>query len=116
MGNRHRFDSPDLEADVSLPLGISPDGRQINSVEELPNLPLPKKVIVGGDAMWVDGWVFRVYPMGKKTLAWLAHQAGCWVEEDPSPENKAQVSGVIEALETMIANQPKVDESKRGGV
>jgi hypothetical protein len=43
-----------------MPLGVSPDGYLINSVEELPELPLPKKVIVVGNALWVDGWVFRV--------------------------------------------------------
>lgn len=111
MRNRQRFDSPDNEADVPLPLGISPEGKPINSVEDLPDLPLPKKVSVGGDAMWVDGWIFRVYPMGRKTMDWLARQADRWVKEDPSPENKAQINGVIDALETMIANPPKANGS-----
>ena len=112
MESRRRFDSPNTgELDVPRPLGRYPDGRQIDSVEELPDLPLPKKLIVGGDALWVDGWVFRVWPMGKETVDWLARQAGRWAEEDPSPENRAQVNGVVEALEAMIANPPKADGS-----
>jgi hypothetical protein len=82
-------------------------------VEELPELSLPKKVIVGGDALRVDGWIFRVWPIGKRTLEWLARQATRWHAEDPSPENKAQVNGVIEAIETMIQKKPQ-SRSKQG--
>lgn len=97
-----------------LPLGISPDGISLNSEEELPELPLPKKVIVGGDAMRVDGWIFRLWPIGRRTLEWLVRQATRWHEEDPSPENKAQVNGVIEAIETMIQNKPQEGGTKQG--
>jgi hypothetical protein len=92
---------------ADLPLAVSPDGQLLNYVEELPELPLPKRVIVCGDAMQVDGWIIRVWPIGKRTLEWLRRQARNWYKEDPTPENKAQVNGVIEALETMIQKKPK---------
>ncbi|TSA32867.1 MAG: hypothetical protein D4R65_08695 [Verrucomicrobiaceae bacterium] len=95
-------------------MGVSPDGDLLNSVEELPELPLPKKVIVGGDAMRVDGWIFRVWPIGKRTLDWLGRQATRWYTDDPSPENKAQVNGVIEAIETMIQKKPQKGGTKQG--
>jgi len=47
MARRRR--SPQNDSGIPLPLGVSPDGSPLNSVEELPELPLPKKVIVGGD-------------------------------------------------------------------
>jgi hypothetical protein len=94
--------------------GVSPDGNLINSVEELPELPLPKKVIVGGDALWVDGWVFRVRPIGKRTLDWMGRQVWRWQEEDSSPENKAQVFGVLEALERMMLETPQAGGAKQG--
>jgi hypothetical protein len=111
MARRRR--SPQNDSGIPLPLGVSPDGSPLNSVEELPELPLPKKVIVGGDALRVDGWIFRVCPIGKRTLEWLARQATRWHAEDPSPENKAQVNGVIEAIETMIQKKPQ-SRSKQG--
>mgnify|MGYP003609434713 FL=1 len=79
-------------------------------MEELPELPLPKKVIVGGDAMRVDEWIFRVWPMGKQTLKWLARQATQWHKEDPSPENRAQVLGIVDALENVILRKSRVPE------
>lgn len=95
------------DSGIPLPLSVSPDGHLLNAVEELPELPLPKKVIVGGDAMRVDGWIFQVWPIGRRTLKWLARQATRWHEDDPSPENKAQVNGVLEAIETMIQKKPQ---------
>jgi hypothetical protein len=97
-----------------MPLGVSPDGYLINSVEELPELPLPKKVIVGGDALWVDGWVFRVWPIGIRTLEWMVRQVWGWQEEDSSPENKAQVFGVLEAIERMMLETPQAGGAKQG--
>ena len=72
---RCRRSTPTNADGSDLPLGFSPDGSPLNSVEELPELPLPKKVIVGGDALRLDGWIFRVWPIGKITLEWLARQA-----------------------------------------
>jgi hypothetical protein len=112
--SRRRRSTPTNTDGSDLPLGISPDGDLLNSVEELPELPLPKKVIVGGDALRVDGWLFRVWPIGKSTLDWLGRQATRWHGGDPSPENKVQVNGVIEAIETMIQKKPQGGSSKQG--
>jgi len=111
---RCRRSTPSNADGSDLPLGVSPLGIPFNSVEELPELPLPKTVIVGGDAMRVDGWIFRIWPIGRRTLEWLARQATRWHAEDPSPENKAQVNGVIEAIETMIQKKPQGGGSKQG--
>lgn len=115
MARRRRSTSSNADdSGIPLPLGVSPDGSPLNSVEELPDLPLPKKVIVGGDALRVDGWIFRVWPIGKRTLEWLGRQATRWHAADPSPENKAQVNGVIEAIETMIQKKPQAGGTKQG--
>ena len=103
MESRRRFESPKTsESCVPLPFGISPNGRPLNSVEELPDLPLPKKVVVTEDFLCVDGWILRVWPIGRATLKWVSRQAGRWCQNDQSPENKAQVTGMIEALEAVI--------------
>jgi len=103
MDNRRRFASAAKAlSDVPIPFGISPDGRPLNSVEELPDLPLPKKVVVTEDFLCVDGWILRVWPIGRATLKWVSRQAGRWCQNDQSPENKAQVTGMIEALEAVI--------------
>ena len=87
---------------AELPIAVSPSGRQIAPNDRLPELPLPRRVVVGRDALWVDGWVFRLVPFGKETMAWLCRQAVRWCHHDPSPENKAQVTGVIDAVETLL--------------
>ena len=99
MESRRRFDSPDTcELSVPLKFGISPDGRPLNSVEELPDLPLPKKVVVTEGFLCVDGWILRVWPIGRATLKWVSRQAGRWCQNDQSPENQAQVMGVIDPV------------------
>jgi len=100
-------------AGAELPIAVSPSGRQIGPEGKLPDLPLPKKVVVGRDALWVDGWVFRILPLGRKTLSWLAYQVGAWCRKDPSPENKAQVMGVVEAVETLVKKGPDGGGSKQ---
>jgi hypothetical protein len=94
----------ELPGTGQVPFCISPDGSPVNAVEELPDLPLPKKVIVGREFMLVDGWNFRIWPITKPHLEWLVRQACRWLEEDPSPENKVQISGVVEAMEARIKN------------
>ena len=93
---------PNPSSGAELPIAVSPSGRQIAPGGKLPELPLPRRVVVGRDALWVDGWVFRLVPFGRETMAWLASQAGRWCQDDPSPENKAQVMGVIDAVETLL--------------
>ena len=89
---------------VPTPFCISPGGSPVNAVEELPDLPLPKKVIIREAFMQVDGWYFRIWPITKPHLEWLVRQACRWCEEDPSPENRKQVNGVVEAREAMFKN------------
>ncbi|MEI8310235.1 MAG: hypothetical protein WCH98_05710 [Verrucomicrobiota bacterium] len=101
-------------AGAELPIAVSPSGRRIGPEGRLPDLPLPKKVVVGRDALWVDGWVFRIFPIGRKTLSWFAYQVGAWCRKDPSPENKAQIMGVVEAVETLVKKGPNGGSSKQG--
>lgn len=103
-----------LIAGADLPIAVSPSGRQIGPKGKLPDLPLPKKVVVGHDCLWVDGWAFRIIPIAKETLSWLARQVGAWCRNDPSPENKTQVLGVIDALETLVKKGSDGGGSKQG--
>ena len=98
-----RTEFPDTEQ-VTAPFCISPDGSAVNAVEELPDLPLPKKVIVGQEFMLVDGWHFQICPITKPHLEWLVRQACRWHQEDPSPENASQINGMVEAIEARIKN------------
>ena len=89
---------------VPTPFCVSPDGSPVNAVEELPDLPLPKSVIIREAFMLVDGWHFRIWPITRPHLEWLVRQACHWREEDPSPENTEQISGMVEAIESVIKN------------
>ena len=104
---------PNPSSGAELPIAISPSGRRIKSENKLPELPLPKMVIIRGDVLRVDGWIFRLWPIGRRTLGWLGQQAGRWCHDDPSPENKAQVTGVIDAIESFILKK-RQDEQKQG--
>lgn len=98
-----RTEFPDTEK-VPAPFCIAPDGSPVNAVEELPDLPLPKKVLVGQEFILVDGWHFQIWPITKPHLEWLVRQACRWHQEDPSPENVAQINGMVEAIEARIMN------------
>ena len=99
-----RGELPDAGQVPTPPFCISPDGNPVNAVEELPDLPLPKRVIIRERFMLVDGWHFRIWPITRPHLEWLVRQACHWREEDPSPENTEQISGMVEAIESVIKN------------
>ena len=84
------------------PLALTPDGVSIYSEEQLPDLPLPTKIVVSGKVIHVDGWHIRLQPMGQKLMDWLGRQAVSWCRLDSSPANMAQVNGVLDAMQTMI--------------
>lgn len=44
----------------------------------------------------------------------LAYQVGAWCRKFPSPENKAQVMGVVEAVETLVKKGSDGGGSKQG--
>lgn len=95
-------------------IAVSPYGQPIHDIADLPELPLPKKVVVSGDVLRVDGWQIRFWPIWMSLLTWLETQAGRWCKEDPRPENKAQVCGVIDALETMVKKKECGGGPKQG--
>lgn len=99
---------------AELPIAVSPSGRRIGPEGTLPDLPLPKRVVVGRNALWVDGWAFQIFPLGRRTLSWFASQVGAWCKKDPSPENKAQVLGVVDAVESVIMKGPDKEGPKQG--
>jgi hypothetical protein len=110
---RRRSPRKAVPPDEGLPLGISPDGGRIHSEDQLPDLPLPQKVIVAKNVLHVDGWHIRFYPMGQTMMNWIDRLLVGWNKADPSPENHAQVIGVLDAMERSIKstpNQPKQDE------
>jgi hypothetical protein len=80
----------------------------------LPNLPLPKKVVVAHDALWVDGWVFRIFPLRRELLSWLAAQSLRWCKKDASLENKVQLTGMIDAVEALVKKRSDEGIPKQG--
>lgn len=85
-----------------LPVAVSPTGRVIKRGGFLPTLPPPKKIVVGRDALWIDGWVFCLAPISKQTMVWLLKQVSSWCENDPSEESRAQIMGVLDAVELVV--------------
>ena len=102
MARRRKTSSKASSPENGLPLAISPEGVGIHRAEHLPVLPLPKKVVVSENVLRVDGWHIRLWPMGQKFMDWFGRQVAHWYRLDPSPANKEQVIGEIDALETMI--------------
>ena len=70
--------------------------------EPLPDLPLPKKVVVDQGYLHIDDTAVCFWVISKKTLDWLVSQIEKWQKEDPSEENKRQLLGVVEAVEQRI--------------
>ena len=81
------------------PFGSSPDGHLIVSVEELPTLPIPQRVVVTRDAIEFDGWVFPLSYVSKSLLVWMQQSFLRWIKEDDSDQNKQWVEGIAEAFQ-----------------
>ena len=111
---RRRTSSRRKSNGVQFVFAVSPQGRCIHDMAEVPQLPLPRKVVVSEDVLHVDGWHICVWPIWRETMCWLANQAGRWAKDDPSPENKAQVTGIIDAIETMVTRKAQEDDPKQG--
>jgi len=95
-------------------IAVSPDGHPIHRADDLPELPLPRKIVIGDEVLSLDGWNLRIWPVWRDTLDWLTRQAGRWCKEDPSPATKIQVSGLLNAIETTIKRKPEYHGSKQG--
>ncbi|MDX2082078.1 MAG: hypothetical protein SFU53_14935 [Terrimicrobiaceae bacterium] len=100
--------------DTGRIVALSPSGRRFGRDDRLPSLPPSKKMVVGAKTLWVDGWVFRFLPMERNFLLWLSEQASRWCRRDPSPANKQQVLGVIDAVESRVKNAAGPSEPKQG--
>jgi hypothetical protein len=79
---------------------IAPDGIRLYHVRQIPNLPLPKHIVVRDDYLFIDGWFVLINPFWMSTLRWFDGQIHRWIDMDTRPENKAQISGILDALET----------------
>ncbi|MFZ4776923.1 MAG: hypothetical protein ACOYM3_16260 [Terrimicrobiaceae bacterium] len=75
--------------------------------EPLPDLPLPKTVVVGRDCLEIDEAAVGLWVISKKTLDWLTSQMMKWKDLDPSEEYKQQLNGIIDAIETRIKEMPE---------
>lgn len=85
-------------------VAISPDGKVIQSAEDLPVLPFPLKMIVRPSYLNFDGWIIRIWPCSKSMLGWISTQAGQWCKENPDPVVKAQVNAMITAIEQQLVH------------
>ena len=75
--------------------------------EPLPDLPLPKKVVVDQGYLHIDDTAVCFWVISKNTIDWLGSQITKWREEDPSEANRLQLVGIIEAAEQRIKQMPE---------
>ena len=91
-----------MNVSTFAPQIIAPDGTLLYHVRQLPDLPLPKHVVVRKGYLWVDGWFIRVCPISTPVLKWIHEQTGRWVSVGQGNDSHlAQVLGIVDALETM---------------
>ena len=85
-------------------------GVTIYENEPLPDLPLPKTVVVSPQHLHIDDTAVCFWVLSKNTLDWLGSQMMKWRKEDPSEENRLQLNGILDAIERRIKAMP--DESR----
>ena len=90
---------------TSAPFGKSPDGHWIVSVEDLPTLPIPQRVVVTRDSIEFDGWVFPLDYVSRSLLVCMQESFLRWVKEDDSEKNREWVEGIAEAFQYGIAGK-----------
>lgn len=79
---------------------IAPDGTFLYHTRQIPDIPPPKHVVVREDYLYIDGWFVLINPFWMSTLRWFDGQIHRWLGVDSSSENKAQIIGVLDALQT----------------
>lgn len=82
-----------------VPLGWNPAGGRIVSLKDLPELPIPQRVVITRMAMEIDGWVFPFSNVSKGILKWLQVTFVRWAKIDASVENKQWIEAILEAYE-----------------
>lgn len=90
---------------TAAPFGSSPDGHLIVSAEDLPVLPIPKRVVVTRDQIDIDGWVFPLAYISTSWLVWFQRTALSWVKTDDCPQTRAWINGILEAFHDGLAGK-----------
>lgn len=81
-----------------VPIGVRPDGSLILSPSDLPELPMPSRVVVGRAFLEIDGWMIAYPDMKKGTLVWFRERLLTWRDADSSEANQAWIEGMADAL------------------
>jgi hypothetical protein len=63
--------------------GVDPDGLPVLRCDQLPTLPLPRRIVIGVRHIELDGWVFPYQRINKGFLLWLKERGEIWMERDP---------------------------------
>ena len=87
---------------TAAPFGSSPDGYWIVSVEELPTLPIPQRVVVTREHIDIDGWIFPLSYISKSWLLWFQRTVHRWYGMDASNPNKLWLFGMVEAFQDSL--------------
>ena len=81
---------------------LAPDGRHLCHLRQIPDLPAPSLVVVRGNYVCIDCWFIQIYPLLNPFLWWFSEQSNRWLKMDSSPENRAQIIGMIDAMENLV--------------
>ena len=99
-----------------VPLGIDPDGGWIVTAEDLPTMPIPRRVVVvTRQFIEIDGWVFPLCTVRRSLLVWLRQSFLRWLEQDESARNKRWVEGIVDVVEKGLIGEAGAGEQETGG-
>jgi hypothetical protein len=84
---------------------MRPDGQWLFSAEDLPNLPIPKIVIVTNDGIEIDGWIFYIYYINRDALTWFIRSINRWKSEADSDRTREWIEGIKETFELAAARK-----------
>jgi hypothetical protein len=99
-----------------VPLGIDPAGAWIVTAEDLPALPIPRRVlVVTRQFIEIDCWVFPLCPVRRSLLVWLHQSFLRWIEQDGSARNKRWVEGIVDVVEKGLNGEPEAGEQQTTG-
>jgi len=85
--------------------GQSPLGEWIYSVEDLPQLPLAKNVVIERDFIEIDGWLFPYSCVCESWLEWFQETMIRWVKSDDNKETEEFVNNMFQAFQDGIGGK-----------
>jgi hypothetical protein len=89
----------------SIPWGYDTAGRPVFEVEQLPEMSVLEKVVIGADHIELNGWIFPYKRMNRGFLQWLQGTLTASAKSTPDPSHRQWIEEMFETFQRRISGE-----------